>query len=224
MRLSAEEHRRVSDAIASAERTTAGEIFCVVTDETDEYRAVPFAWAALAALVLPPLLLLSGLVGPHLLAGGWQVGTAAAMTAGEAVAIYAALSALLFVGVFLLVRIPAVKLRLAPRSLRRSAVHRRAMESFLAHGIHVTEDRTGVLIFLSLGERVAEIVADEAIHSRVEPDVWGAAVATLLNHVAKGRIADGFIAAIGACGEVLAAHFPPRPRNPNEIPDKLIEL
>ena len=221
MRLSEAEHRRVSDAIASAERSTSGEIFCVLAAETDDYRAVPFAWAALSALVLPPLLLLSDIVGPHLLTGGWQVGPA---DARSTVIVHAALSALLFIATFLLVRVRAAKLALTPRSLKRAAAHRSAMESFLSHGIHVTDARTGVVIFLSMADHVAEIIADEAIHGKVSGDVWADAVSTLLAGAKAGRIADGFVGAIEACGSVLAEHFPPRADNPNEIPDKLIEL
>jgi uncharacterized membrane protein len=40
-----------------------------------------------------------------------------------------------------------------------------------AEGIHLTEHRTGVLIFASVAERYVEIVADSAINARVTPDV-----------------------------------------------------
>jgi putative membrane protein len=224
MRLSGADHKRVSDAIASAERSTSGEIFCVIADATDDYRAVAFAWAALAALVLPPLLLWSGIIGPQLLSAGWHVSASTMAGTRAVVALYATLSALLFIAAFLIVRIPPITRRLTPMSLKRQAVHRRAMESFLSHGIHVTDDRTGVLIFLSMGDRVAEIIADEAIHAKVDPDAWGAAISTLLEEVRRGKIADGFVRAVADCGLLLAAHFPPRDRNPNELPDKLIEL
>lgn len=223
MQLSDSDHRRISDAITSAERTTSGEIFCVVARETDEYRAVPFAWAALAAIVLPPLLLWFGIPDPlWFTSGGWSDGRHAEPRL--VVALYASLSALLFVLAFLVVRIPAVLRLLTPASLKRAAVHRAAVESFLSHGIHVTDARTGVLIFLSLGDHVAEIVADEGIYEKVDHGVWGETLETLLAEVRAGRLADGFIVAIGSCGAVLSAHFPPRPGNPNELPDKLIEI
>ncbi len=223
MRLTENEHARISDAITSAERTTSGEIFCVVTRRTDDYRAVPFAWAALAAIVLPPLFLWLGFPDPlWFTSGGWSDGGHPAPRL--IIALYASLSALLFVAAFLITRLPAVLQLLTPRSLKRSAVHRAAVESFLSHGIHVTDNRTGVLIFLSLDDHVAEIVADEGIYARVEHDVWGDALDALLAEVRSDRIADGFIKAIGLCGTVLSAHFPPCERNPNELPDKLIEI
>lgn len=222
MRLSESEHTRVSDVIASAERSTSGEIFCVLAETADDYRIVPLAWAALVALVAPPALLWFGVLDPALFTPGWQVGSNASVR--EVAALDAALSALLFVLAYLLVQVAPIKARLTPRSLRRAAVHRAAVENFLAHGIHVTRERTGVLIFLSIGDHVAEIVADEAINSKVNGDVWGDAISTLLEHVSAGRLADGFIASIGKCGAVLAEHFPARGGNPNELPDKLIEI
>jgi putative membrane protein len=98
------------------------------------------------------------------------------------------------------------------------------MEQFLAHGLHTTQDRTGVLIFAALSDHVVEVVADEAIYSRVDRSVWGDAVEGLARALKAGRAADGFETAVGLCGDVLAEHFPPRPRNPNEVPDRLIEL
>jgi len=49
--------------------------------------------------------------------------------------------------------------------------HAEAMHQFLAQGIHLTERRTGVLIFASVAERYAEIVADNGINAKVQPEV-----------------------------------------------------
>ena len=75
-----------------------------------------------------------------------------------------------------------------------------------------------------MAERRAEIVADEAITKVTSPETWGEAMAVLLADVADGRPADGICAAIQRIGFVLAEHFPKTTANPNEIPDKLIEL
>ena len=87
-----------------------------------------------------------------------------------------------------------------------------------------TAGRTGILIYLSMGEHRAEIVADEAIARLVSAEVWGEAMATLLADVREGRPGEGICAAIEQIGQVLAEHFPKTAINPNEIPDKLIEL
>ena len=54
--LTAEEHRRVSAAVAEAEARTSGEIVTVVADRSDGYSDVAFAWAALVAFLFLTLL------------------------------------------------------------------------------------------------------------------------------------------------------------------------
>ena len=56
---------------------------------------------------------------------------------------------------------------LIPRSMQRTRAHRRAVEQFLVQNLHTTEGRTGVLIFVSVAERYAEILADHGIHAKV---------------------------------------------------------
>ena len=87
-----------------------------------------------------------------------------------------------------------------------------------------TTGRTGILIYLSMAERRAEIIGDEAITSVTTPETWGEAMHALLTDVREGRVADGMVAAIEHIGVVLAEHFPRAPDDRNEIPDKLIEL
>jgi putative membrane protein len=103
-------------------------------------------------------------------------------------------------------------------------VRRRAVTVFKAAAERRTVGRTGVLIYLSMGERRAEIVADEAILKVTESSTWGEAMAALLVEVGAGRPADGMVAAVGQVGEVLKQHFPRSSADTNEIPDKLIEL
>ena len=84
-----------------------------------------------------------------------------------------------------------------------------------------TGGRTGVLIFVSLAERYARIVADEVITARVPQSEWQEAVDALVGHMREDRIADGYVEAIERCGRILAAHFPRRPDDRNELPDRI---
>ncbi|HYZ48105.1 MAG TPA: hypothetical protein VE567_04350, partial [Sphingomonas sp.] len=87
-----------------------------------------------------------------------------------------------------------------------------------------TATRTGVLLYLSLAERRAEIVADASIQSKISGEEWGEAMVALLDGVRGGRPGDGMAAAIGRIGDVLAKHFPRTDTDPNELPDRLIRL
>jgi putative membrane protein len=100
----------------------------------------------------------------------------------------------------------------------------RAVDLFKVGAERRTHGRTGILIYLSMREHRADIIADEAIASKVPPETWGDAMAAMLEHIKDGRCADGMIAAIGKVGVILAEHFPRADDDINELPDRLIEL
>jgi len=87
-----------------------------------------------------------------------------------------------------------------------------------------TRARTGVLLYLSLLERRAEIVADQAIHAKVPDTLWGDAMAALIADLKADRPAEGMAKAVGLIGDVLAEHFPKSAGDTNELPDAPIEL
>ena len=108
--------------------------------------------------------------------------------------------------------------------MKRARAHATAVEQFLARGLHTTEARTGVLVFVSLAERYAEVIADAGIAGKVGQEVWDRAVAGLIGEIRAGRLAEGLIAAVGEAGAVLAAHFPIRPDDRNELANDVILL
>lgn len=232
MQFTTDDHARVAEAIARAEENTSGEIFCVVARQVSSYRDVSLAWAAAAALLLPLGLIPLGFAAhwlPSLTSLGsadWQAAHAAAreVEIGQALAAYALVQAAVFVGVFLLSLIPAVRRLLTPVAMRRTRVRRAAMQQFLAHGLHVTEARTGVLIFAALADHQVEVIADEGIHACVSPEVWADAVAALTAGLSRNQPVEGMERAIALCGQVLAEQFPPRAADINEVPDRLVVI
>jgi putative membrane protein len=219
----------VEAAVRDAEARTTGEIYCVVTEESSHYAETAIAWAAGVALLGPALLLLAGvqvtLPDPFTPWSASDVSAAIASAARRALIGAIVTQGLLFVATALVASIPAVRRALTPRSLKRLRVRRRAAEQFTAKNLHLTRERTGVLIYVSLGERMAELIADEGIADHVEPQVWAKAMAALTEGLRRGDPEAGFVGAVRACGEVLAEHFPARPGdNPDELPDAVVVL
>lgn len=229
--LTPEELAAIEAAVKTAEVRTSGEIYCVAAEESSDYHATPLAWAAGVALLAPALLLTAGVhvTAPDIsMFGGW---TAAQVEDVGDAAIRAALigtlllQAVLFVATLALVSIPRVKLALTPRGQKRERVRMRAEEQFLSKNLHATRDRTGVLIYVSFAERMAELIADEAIHAEAPEGTWDRAMTALVDGLKQGAAGRGFTDAIGLCGEILAQKFPPRTDdNPNELSDAVVVL
>lgn len=221
--LSPDDHRRVIAAVGQAEVRTSGEIVTVLAERSDGYSDVALAWAAtvaflaLAALAIAPEFYM-GVV--ERLSGGWIT----EWTPRELFELAAVVATLKFLGMLLLQLWPPLKFFLVPGPIRTARVHERAVSAFRIGAERRTHGRNGILIYLSMREHRAEILADAAIASKVSPDVWGEAMAALLADVKAGRLADGMIAAIDRVGVVLAEHFPAGSENANELPDRLIEI
>ena len=200
MSISADDRERISRSIRAAEAKTSGEIVCVLAQSSTTATALPVFLAAVGALVLP-----------------WLLVSLTAMP------VYRILSLQIVAFVILtgLLCWPPVRVALTPRRTRRAVAHGVAMEQFRIRGLAGKDERTGVLIFVSLAERYARIIADDGISARVPKLQWQAAVDALVAHMRDGRIADGFVAAIDLCGSELAKHYPRTEASRDQLPDRI---
>jgi putative membrane protein len=200
MTISTQDHERITRAIRSAEEKTSGEIVCVLARISSHATVFPAFIAAIVALVMP-WLLVSFTALPVLRILSMQV--------------------IMFVVLLVILSIPAVRVVLVPRKARRAIAYRVAMEQFINRGIARNPNRCGILIFVSVAERYARIIADEEIAKRVPQAKWQAAVDALIAHAREDHVADGFVAAIELCGKELAQHFPPSDDRRGKLPDRL---
>lgn len=222
MKLNEADHAKVSAAIAAAEATSNGEIIAIATEQSDPYHDVGLHYAVLALF----LLLASLAAWPALLEDLWTVlmGWSAPPTQRELLSLLLGLALLTFLLALFALKWMPLRLALTPGTTKTRRVRRRAISMFKAAAERRTIGRTGVLIYLSMGEHRAEIVADEAITAVTTPETWGEAMAALIVDVKAGRPGNGIVAAIDQVGVVLSQHFPRSAEDTNEIPDKLIEL
>lgn len=198
--VSDQDRARIAAAIRAAEAKTSGEIVCVLAQSSVDATALPIFLAALAALALP-----------------WALVAATPLSVTRILL----LQLLLFVVLLGVLCLPRVRVALVPRAARRRVAEQAALEQFHMRGVARTRNRTGILIFVSLAEHYARIVADEGIAARVAQSEWQDAVDALIAHAREDRIADGFIAAIERCGKVLADNFPPDDTNRDELRDRI---
>ena len=218
---SPDDHKIVTSAVSLAEKASDGEIVTIVTGESDHYGDV--AWAISGLVALTALLVVSLYPEIYLgiidwLSGGWS---------GISALPYWALfvfTALKFFGTRLILIWKPLLFILIPPPIKKARVRRRAISLFRVSTDHRTVGRTGILLYLSMREHRAEIVADDAIVAKVEPAIWGEAMVTLIDLVRADKPGEGMAEAVRQMGIVLSEHFPKTDQNPNELPDKLIEL
>jgi putative membrane protein len=221
--LTSEDRKRIAEAVSAAEMASAGEIVTIVTQQSDSYRDVALAWSisvaflALAALELAPGFYL-GLI--ERLLGLWAHECPPRAVLGVALTV----AVIKFLAMLLLTAWQPLRLVLTPAPMKSARVHARALTCFRIGAEGRTTGRTGILIYLSMAEHRAEIIADEAIASKVAPEVWGDAMHALLGPIRAGRIGDGMVAAIQRVGAVLAEHLPRAADDQNELPDRVIEV
>ena len=223
MRIGEQDRAAIGAAVTAAEATSDAEIVAIVADRSDAYHDAVLHWALLGMLLLVAVM---AAIPARFVAildavyGGWG----GAWTMGQ---LLSALLVLLIV-VFLLLRWATnpdpVRMRLTPAATKNRRVRARAVLLFRAAIEARTATRTGVLLYVSLAERRAEIVTDDAVLAKVSPDIWGEAMAVLVAGLKDGRAGDGVVAAVERIGTVLAEHFPYTGTDPNELPDRLIEL
>ena len=223
MQLTDADREKVSAAIAAAESNTSGEIVAVATPISDAYHDVALHWAlvplfaVLAWAAWSPTALTWWY---DFLFGGWSPDP----TQSQLLTLLMFFAALKFTIALLILKWMPLRLFLTPGATKHRRVRRRAIAIFQAAAAGRTTGKTGILIYLSMAERRAEIVADEAIHKLTDEHAWGEAMHALIADVREGRPGDGIVAAIERVGAVLAEHFPRSADDQNEIPDKLIEL
>jgi putative membrane protein len=121
-----------------------------------------------------------------------------------------------------LARFAWVRRLLVSRADRHHAAWMRAEVAFYRHGIDKTKGGTGVLLFMSVEDRQAVVLADKAIAAKVPREVWDEICQMLLRGARQGDIANGYQAAIQRSASVLEKHFPAKGKHPNELPDKLV--
>lgn len=202
--LTEEDAAKIAAAVAKAEELTAAEIRIVVTEAPLVTHSHHVAlWAALVALIAPWLAVFVSPVSPlRLLAA----------------------QAALFVIAWALFSLPSLARRLIPLREKRLAAKTLAQQLFLAHGVHRTGARTGVLILVAPHDRLVEVIADEAAHAALGTASWEAICKAVSGPAADGKLADGVVAGVEHAARLLAGPLPAKAGDRNELPDAPMSL
>lgn len=200
---SEEEQKRIQQTTKDVECCTTGEVVVMVVERSDDY----LDGEVIGSVVLGSLLSL----------------VITALFLNSSLWFFIPLAFLFFFPFRLILRKYHL-LRTAFLSSRRRhrAVSHRAIRAFHEKGLTRTKERTGVLFFISLLERKVWILADSGIHEKIGQETLNKFAAQVSKGIAQGRACDALCDAIKEVGQLLATHFPIKPGDIDELPDKLI--
>lgn len=119
----------------------------------------------------------------------------------------------------------AVEARLPARYLiggRR--VRARAENVFADLKVWDTERRTGVLIYVLLGDYTIEIIPDRGVVARVPEGSWERIIGFMAEQFRKEQWKEGALDGIIATHNLLELYLPPGPGRRNALPDEPIVL
>ena len=187
-KLSHDEHARLHAACEAAAKRTSARFELVTVPVSDRYTLYPIVGGTVVGLTALGAL---ALFWPEL---SLRMGFLAA-------------AALFAVSSFLFEWLP-LRLMLVPRHAKHWECWELAHRSFASRVLAQTDRKTGILLFVSLGERYVEVVTDRDVDLKVPQSTWDAIIKAFTASAKQGRLADGLVAAVDACAKVLETHYP----------------
>ncbi|HEY8271675.1 MAG TPA: hypothetical protein VIG33_12360 [Pseudobdellovibrionaceae bacterium] len=205
----------ISQAVHQAEGGTSGDIVPMIVRRSSAVRHVPVILGLSFALIFFGIEILG--------VNGWYISDFFPFLMGHWVYQIGFL-ALLMVLAWGLSHLHPVQRLLTSDEDEKEQVWRRAQLEFFLHRLHHTHKKTTVLIFVSVMERRAVILADEAVAKVLPANTWEEVLKPLTGFLHKGEWSAGFQDSIRRSGALLKAHFPePVGGTPaNEISNNLI--
>jgi len=99
--------------------------------------------------------------------------------------------------------------------------YEKAIKVFNKLGMHRTELRNGVLIFLAPQQQKLAIIGDEGINNKVPDNFWDNIKDTMINHFKSNDIIQGLTDGITQSALQLKEHFPYTDNDKDELSNEI---
>ncbi len=206
---SPEEQQKICSAVHDAERKTSGELVPMLVCESHSYPLAAIRGGSVVALIIA-LALTAPVAGLF-----WLGGT----------------NMWVFLGLFfpffwlsnlLISRTPSLKRFFLFTDEMDAEVQSSAFVAFFEERLDKTRDANGILIYISLLEHRAWIIADGGINDHIESKQWDEAVQCITSGIKERRACDSLCQAIAMIGDILSKEFPIREDDQNELHDLIL--
>jgi putative membrane protein len=193
---------QIKEAILHAEQNSSCEFVTIITQKSGNYQIYALFVATLGALLLPHLLF-------------W-------MNEGMGSVFLFQLQIIMLIIFMVLAQLPFFITHLVPSRVKRHHASLVAHQSFHKFGLYRTKKRRAILFFVSIDERYAHILTDIGIDAHINPVVWHTIIDDFRRTITTKTVAQGYLEAINACGEILAREFPRQADDSDELPNDLM--
>ena len=97
----------------------------------------------------------------------------------------------------------------------------RAIELFAQMGMHATEERNAVLVYVAIKDHQLAIFGDEGIHRKVGSEYWNEEVRKMIRDFNRDDYAKGIAGCVEDIGQALQQFFPYTEKDTNELSDEI---
>ncbi|MBL7686255.1 MAG: TPM domain-containing protein [Deltaproteobacteria bacterium] len=112
-----------------------------------------------------------------------------------------------------------IRVHIARRS--NHAAEEEAKLTFERLGMTQTQERNGILFYLSLEDRNLVILGDRGIHEKVGEAFWKDLHHEVIRHFKEKHFLLGLLIGIQRCGVELQRYFPINKENPDELSNEI---
>ena len=206
---SKEEQTRICETVHKAELKTSGELVPMLVCESHSYPLAAIRGAAFVAL-------LTALIVTPLIAGMfWLESSNLWVFLGVGTPVFLIVQ-------FLISSYPRLKRFCLFADEMDTEVQNSAFAAFFTEELYKTKDANGILIFISILEHRAWVIADSGISERIPHERWEEAVAVITNGIRKKKQCQALCEAITMIGDILEKEFPIQDGDINELHDLII--
>ena len=215
----ASDRQQVEQAVAAAESHTSAEIVAAVAGASGRYdrpEDIIGLWTGLIFMCVTWAL--------------WTVEVPEQGSWGEKSAVLQLIAMVLavvlgfIVGAVVGSRVGWLRRLFTPHREMHAEVWSRARQVFFDRRVSRTAGRSGLLIYVSLYERMAAVVADDAVFDKLGPKALDELCSQLTAQLRHGTPTAAFCATIAAAGQRLAPVLPRAADDVNELGDALVLL
>lgn len=215
-----EELQRINDAVTAAEKTTSGEIVPVLATDSGDYdRAEDIGGLWLAFIILGAFWYNFQGVSPTT---EWSNEVLSPSLGFLHILVIFIPS--FVIGAWLTSKSAFFRNLLAGRKMMHACVQKAAAHAFYKNRVRDTLDGTGILIYVSIFERMVCVLGDDGIAKHLDQNTWDEVRDLILAGFKKGDPCQGFCAGIAKCGEILTPHFPIKEDDTNELSNALVVI